>query len=154
MKEDSNLLLIEKVLMLKELNIFSETPEPILASIAHLVKEDHFAAKEEIFNEGDLGNSMYVIFRGSVHIHKGNHLLETFKEKDFFGELSLLDTETRSATAIAATDCILFRIEQESFYDLVDSQPEVVKGILKILCRRLRKMNERLMLKEPETLTK
>lgn len=143
--ERSSLLLIEKVLLLKTIGIFSETPEPILAAIAHLVKEEDFSQDEEIFREGEEGNCMYVIFRGSIRIHKGEQTLATLHEKDFFGELSLLDTETRSAAATAITECRLFRIEQDSFYDLLESQPEMVKGILKALCKRLRDMNEKLL---------
>lgn len=139
------LILIEKVIVLKSLSIFSDTPETILAEIAHLVEEIELPKDAVIFKEGDIGNCMYIIFRGTVRIHKGNQTLATFNEKEFFGELSLLDPETRSASATALTDCFLLKIDEEPIYDLFESRPEVVKGIIKILCQRIRTMNQKLI---------
>jgi CRP-like cAMP-binding protein len=143
-QELSGLLLIEKVLLLKSLSVFSDTPETILAEMAHLLKEVEYTEGTSIVKEGETGNCMYIIFRGEVKITKGKELLATLKEKDFFGELSLMDTETRSATATAANDCILFRLDQEPFYDLMESRPEVVRGVIQILCKRLRMANQRI----------
>ena len=143
--QHSGLLLIEKVLLLKSLSIFNETPEPILAEIAHLMVDVQVADKEDIVKEGEVGNCMYIISRGLVHVNKGNQLLAKLVDRDFFGELSLLDTETRSATVTAAAECSLFRIDQEPFYDLIESRPEVVKGVIKILCKRIRSTNEKLI---------
>ena|SRR6516164_7997093 len=141
----SGLMLIERVLLLKSLSIFSETPENILAEIVYLMVESNIPAGTRIVQEGESGNCMYIIFDGKVNIHKQNQALAVLGEKDFFGELSLLDTETRSATATAETDCILFRIDQEPFYDMMESRPEVVKGVIKILCRRIRSVNQKLL---------
>jgi CRP/FNR family cyclic AMP-dependent transcriptional regulator len=60
-----------------------------------------------------------------------------------FGELSLLDSETRSATATTQSDCFLFKIDQEPFYELLEARPEVARGFIKILCQRLRAQNEK-----------
>jgi CRP-like cAMP-binding protein len=144
----SGLLLIERVLLLKSLSIFSDTPENILAEIVHLMVESNVTAGNAIVREGETGNCMYIIFDGKVKIHKQNQVLASLGEKDFFGELSLLDTETRSATVTAVTDCILFRIDQEPFYDMMESRPEVVRGVMRILCQRIRSINQKLM--EPQ----
>jgi CRP-like cAMP-binding protein len=60
------LLLIEKVLILKSLPIFRETPENILADLAPLMEEEEFEQDTLIFNEGEIGDCMYIIHRGSV----------------------------------------------------------------------------------------
>jgi CRP-like cAMP-binding protein len=65
------------------------------------------------------------------------------KEKEVFGELSLIDAESRSASVKAHSDCYLFKIDQEPFYELLDSRPEIAKGFLKMLCKRLRILNEK-----------
>ena len=93
------LLLLEKVLVLKSLAIFSETPETILSELAPLMQEEEAEAGTVLFNEGDIGDCMYIIYKGDVKIHKGSTTLAILQEKDVFGELSLLDSETRSATA-------------------------------------------------------
>lgn len=140
---NGNLLLIEKVLILKSANIFKATPENILAEVAQIMDEIEYEEDAEIFKENTVGDCMYIVHKGSVRIHKGNKTLAVLDEKEVFGELALLDTETRSAGAIANTDCSLFKIEQEPFYDLMEARPEVAQGIIKMLCKRLRAQNER-----------
>ena len=142
--ETPRLLLIERVFLLKSLPLFNETPETILAEMAHLMQEVEIPQGTGIVKEGEPGNCMYIIHRGEVRIHKGQQILALLKEKDFFGELSLLDTETRSASATAEIDCVLFHIDQDPFYDLIESRPEVVKGVIRILCKRLRAANEKI----------
>ena len=139
----NRLLLVEKVLLLKSLNIFKDTPENILADLAPLMQEIHYEPGIEIFREGETGDCMYIIEQGNVKIHKGNTTLAILKDREVFGELSLLDADTRSATATTDTDCNLYKIDQEPFYELLDERPEVAKGFIKILCERLRAMNEK-----------
>ncbi|MFZ1263974.1 MAG: cyclic nucleotide-binding domain-containing protein, partial [Chitinophagaceae bacterium] len=105
------LLLFEKVLILKSLAIFSESPETILSELAPLMQEEEFEKGAILFSEGDIGDCMFVIYKGEVKIHKGSTTLAVLKEKEVFGELSLLDSETRSASATANTDCFLFKID-------------------------------------------
>ncbi len=137
--------MIEKVLILKSLDLFKDTPENILADLAPLMHEIEYEQGSVIFKEGETGDCMYVIHKGSIRIHKGSTTLAILPEKEVFGELSLLDADTRSATATANIDCILFKIDQEPFYELMDERPEVAKGFIKILCQRLRIMNEKSM---------
>ena len=137
------LLLLEKVLILKSLSIFKDTPEHILAELAPLMEEEEYEQNTVIFREEEMGDCMYILYKGEVKIHKGNTALAILNEKEVFGELSLLDAETRSASATANTDCVLFRINQEPFYELVETRIEVVRGFIKILCQRLRAQNEK-----------
>ncbi|RYF96910.1 MAG: cyclic nucleotide-binding domain-containing protein [Chitinophagaceae bacterium] len=141
--QSNNLLLVEKVLILKSLSIFRDTPEHILADLAPLMQEEEFEQNTLIFPEGEIGDCMYIIYHGDVKIHKGGTTLAILKEKEVFGELALLDAEVRSASATTNSDCVLFRIEQEPFYELIENRPEVAKGFIKILCQRLRAQNEK-----------
>lgn len=131
------------MLILKALSIFKDTPEHILADLAPLMEEEEYEQGTLIFREGEIGDCMYIIHQGEVNIHKGGTTLAILKEKEVFGELSLLDAEVRSASATTHTDCLLFRIEQEPFYELIDNRPEVARGFIKILCQRLRAQNEK-----------
>lgn len=144
--EKAKLLLIEKVLVLKALSIFKDTPEYTLTGVAEIMEEIEYEEGVSIFKEGDVGDSMYIIYKGKVRIHKGNKTLIVLDEKEVFGELSLLDSETRSASATAETDCFLFRLEQEPFYDILEARPEVAQGIIRMLCKRLRRQNEKSVL--------
>ena len=137
------LLLPEKVLLLKSLSIFGETPETILTELAPLMQEEQVEEGTVIFKEEDPGDCMYIIFSGDIHIHWRKTTLAVLHQNQVFGELSLLDAETRSATATAKTDCILFKIDQEPFYELINTRPEIARGFIKILCARLRTLNEK-----------
>lgn len=137
------LLLVEKVLILKSLGIFKDTPENILADLAPLMQEEDFEQGTLLFKEGEIGDCMFIIQSGEIRIHKGQSTLAILREKEVFGELSLLDAETRSASATCQTDCTLFRIDQEPFYELIESRPEVARGFIKMLCKRLRAQNEK-----------
>lgn len=140
-KSESSLLIIEKVLLLKSLALFSETPETVLVEVAEVLEEEEVLKGTHIFNSGDAGSCMYIIFKGEVLIHLNNQSLAQLKDGEIFGELSLLDTETRSAGAKALADSILLKLDQEAFYEIMESRIEVAKGIIKTLCRRLRNQN-------------
>jgi HEAT repeat protein len=140
-EEGPMLLTIEKVMILRSVQIFAETPDSVLAEIAAILKQVEVAAGVTIFNKGDTGDCLYVIGSGKVRIHDGDLTLTTLGERDIFGELALLDAEPRSATATAETPTRLFRVDQEAFYDLMADRIEVVRGILRVLCRRVRAKN-------------
>lgn len=137
------MLLIEKVLLLKSTPIFRETPEPDLIDTAAIAEEMQVDAGSVIFKKGDLGKCMYIIQSGKVNIHDGDHILAVLEENDIFGELSLLDEETRSASATCAEDCLLLKLDQEPFYEILADNINVLKGILNTLSKRLRALDEK-----------
>jgi CRP/FNR family cyclic AMP-dependent transcriptional regulator len=98
---------------------------------------------EIIFREGDPGKHMYVILDGGVEIRKrtgekSSRTMITLKKGDIFGEMAVVEGKPRSATAIAATDCRLLRLDEEAFYDLVLKNPDFAVKMIKTLSSRLR----------------
>jgi len=138
----NNLLDIEKVIILKGTSLFSETPENILVDIAGIVKEERFEEGQQIMLKGEMGFCMYIICEGEIKIHDKDLTFTTLGNRDFFGELALLDPEPRSASATAMKDSLVLRLDQEAFYELMSERTEVAKGILKVLCRRIRHQND------------
>ena len=147
------MLLIEKVLTLRSSEIFHNTPESDLIELAGVLDELYLNPDETLFRKGDTGESMYFIYKGSIRIHDENLTLAVLEDNDIVGELSILDAETRSASATALTNSILLKLEQEPFYDIMMANAEVLKGILKTLGRRLRLMDAKLVAfkKAPQT---
>jgi CRP-like cAMP-binding protein len=135
------MLIIEKILLLKNSDIFKRCSEVDLIDIASICEESHVDKGVTLFKKGDTGNCMYFIYSGQVSIHEGEHQLAVLAENEIFGELSLLDSESRSASATTVTDCILLKIEQEPFYDVIATSTEILKGIMRTLCRRLREQD-------------
>jgi len=135
------MLLIEKILLLKNSDIFKRCSEVDLIDIASICIENHIDKGVTLFNKGDTGNCMYFIYSGQVSIHDGEHQIALLAENEIFGELSLLDSDSRSASATTVSDCILLKIEQEPFYDVIATSTEILKGIMRTLCRRLREQD-------------
>jgi ATP/ADP translocase/HEAT repeat protein len=136
--EPSMLLTIEKVLILKTVSIFAETPEEILAEVAAILEEVEVQAGETILHKDDVGRCMYIIVDGRVRIHNGDHVIAYLGARDIFGELAVLDAEPRSASATVEVDTQLFRLDQDALYELMTDRFEVARGIIRVLCRRVR----------------
>lgn len=134
----------ERVMVLKNTDLFAETPENVLSSIAPIMKEVNYVEGQTIFKKGDLGTSMFVIYEGEVGIYDGQVQLAAFGRGDVFGELALLDAEPRSAAVVTLSDVQLFRVDQADFYDLMDERGEVLRNIIRILCQRIRNQNTKL----------
>lgn len=135
------MLLIEKVLILKSSAIFQDTAESELVELAEVLKEEFYEPHNTIFTKGSTGSCMYFIYKGKIRIHDGSHTLAVLEEQDIVGELSILDAESRSASATTMEDCILLKLEQEPFYEIMMNNVDVLKGILRTLCKRLRASN-------------
>ncbi|MCE7064701.1 cyclic nucleotide-binding domain-containing protein [Dyadobacter sp. CY326] len=137
---------MERVIVLKNTQLFSQTPENVLSSIAPIMKEITYSDSQEIFAKGDPGDSMYIIYTGQIGIYDGKKQLALFDKGEIFGELALLDSEPRSATTVAETDALVFRIDQEDFFELMEERDEILKNVLRILCQRIRAQNEKMRL--------
>ncbi len=128
------LLTIEKVLILKSVNIFSSVPEAQLVDLATIVESVEFDAGEIIMQKGDLGSSMYIVADGKVRIFDGEQELGILGDRTVFGDLAALDPEPRAASVQAVEDCTLLCIEGESLYELMAGNREVTRGIVQVLC--------------------
>jgi hypothetical protein len=139
-KEGANVVLstIENLIILKTVSIFSETPDEVLAEAASILEEVEMKAGETIFEKGDMDNCMYIIIEGRVRVHDGERTLAHLGDRDVFGEMAVLDPQPRSASVTAIADTRLFRLDQELFYELMADRIEVVRGIIRVLTRRLR----------------
>ena len=98
---------------------------------------------EIIFREGEPGQHMYVILDGLVEIRKktgekSTRTMITLKKGDIFGEMAVVERKARSATAIAASDCRLLRLDEEAYFELVQKNPDFAVKMIKTLSSRLR----------------
>ena len=130
---------VEKVLFLKRIDLFSQIVSEDLAQIAQITEEMHIEEGEEVFHEGETGNTLFFIVDGQVRIHRGGTTLATLGERSVFGEMSLLDMEPRSATVTVVDDVTLLRIERDDFHDILAEKAEIAQGIIMVLSRRLRR---------------
>jgi CRP-like cAMP-binding protein len=131
-------LTIERVLLLKSTEVFSEVPEQGLLELAAVVQEVEARASERIIEKGEIGSSLYIIVDGKVRVHDGDQELRVLGSREIFGELAALDPEPRSASVTALEDTLLFKLDEHVLYEMMAENQALTRGIIRILCRRLR----------------
>ena len=101
-----------------------------------------FPAGATIFKEGSEGDFMYVIVEGRIRLSLHNEDIGEESPGGIVGEMALLDSDKRSATATALTDCLLAPINLHSFKLLIKHTPDFALHVMKVLADRLRLANE------------
>jgi CRP/FNR family transcriptional regulator, cyclic AMP receptor protein len=97
-----------------------------------------------LFGEGEPGDTMFVVLDGAVEVTHGGRLIETIGPGGLIGELALIDTAPRSATAITATPSRLVAVDRQEFTFLVQEHPTFALQVMKVMAERLRRANERM----------
>jgi CRP/FNR family transcriptional regulator, cyclic AMP receptor protein len=100
---------------------------------------------ETLFSEGDLGDALYIVSRGTVRIiHGENVIYEDVQAGGILGEMAIVDEGApRSASAIAESYAELIRVDASQFVTLIMSAPNFALMVMRVMARRLRRMNER-----------
>ena len=101
----------------------------------------NFKAGDVIFKQGDPARELFVIQSGKIDIRLGERVLVTLDGYDIFGEMALVDSAPRSATAIAATDATVVPVGEKQFLFLVSQTPHFALNVMRVLARRLRAGN-------------
>lgn len=134
---------VEKVLFLKSIDLFSQIPGEDLARVALIASEVDFDRGDTLMSEGEIGDSMYLILEGQVEVTKGGLGVTELGRRECVGEMAILDSEPRSATVQATAPTQALKLEREDFYELLYERMDIARGIIKVLCRRLRETTAR-----------
>ncbi|HLY50749.1 MAG TPA: cyclic nucleotide-binding domain-containing protein [Solirubrobacteraceae bacterium] len=98
----------------------------------------NFSAGEVIFDQGEPGDSMYIVRGGTVALKDGDRMVEHVSAPGLFGEMALIENEPRSLTAAAETDAELVEIPARHFWVLVHETPHFAQLVMGVMARRLR----------------
>lgn len=134
---------------LRSVPLFARLDEKTLEGLLQLTRRRRASKDTVIFHEKEIGDTLFIILHGKVKVaifgDDGKEVtLSTLSEGDFFGELSLLDSEPRSATTVAVEDCDLLTLQREEFQRAVDGDPRLSASLLHVLVTRLRKANHQI----------
>ena len=129
--------------LLQSVPLFEKLHEDERALLANQLDEVMFQAGQLIFKRGDPGGSIFIVASGEVEIfvedNTGQRIVfETAKTGDFFGELSLLDGDPRSASSLAISDTRALRVDREDLQMLFTRHPSAAMDVLAVMGRRLR----------------
>ncbi len=116
-----------------------------LARISKVGEIESYNAGEDIVREGSLGDALFLILSGEVAVHRGPQTFATLSAGEFFGEMSLVEPASRSATVTAMSATFLFRLPHDALRTMLTENPEVANVLLvqivKTLSERLRRAN-------------
>jgi len=141
----------ELVKFLREVPLFSELTREESDDLLEVVEEISLPAKRIIFQEGDKGDSLFIIKSGRIKISKKylkgeEKTLALLGPKSIFGEMALLEDSGRSASATAEDDVKLLELSRKDLDGLAEMNPfagfKIMFGIARVLSFRLRKMDE------------
>jgi CRP-like cAMP-binding protein len=101
-------------------------------------------AGQVLFKNGDRGGSMYILMSGTLTIRSGSVVYEDVGPGGMIGEMGIVETNmARSAMVYALTSAELVEISQQRFLALVDETPSFALAVMRVLSRRLRRMDDR-----------
>lgn len=135
--------------LLRQVPLFSGLDDEDMQSLIGAVTRRKYPKDAVIFFESDPGDAMFMILGGRVKVtilsDDGREIiLSILGDRDFFGEMALLDNEPRSATAIAVQETEVAVIHQKDFLSIVEKRPRVAINLLSALSDRLRKANHQI----------
>lgn len=139
------MIALEKLLLLKSVTFFKETPDDLLLQLAiFALQEKNMQAGELIVQKNDIDTAMYIIVAGKVKIHDGDLLIKELNEREIFGELAALSLSPRISSVSALTDGLLLKMDSNDLYEMMSLDIGLAKGVIKGLCERIQSMSTQL----------
>lgn len=133
--------------IIKSIPLFSELSDKELEKVNQVASRQRYHKDNLILIEEEVGSTMFIILEGRVKISRISDdgrevILSILSDGDFFGEMSLLDGNTRSANVTAIEESELLVIRREEFLQLLKDFPQIAINLLKELAQRIRKSDE------------
>lgn len=135
--------------LFRQVPLFAGLEDEDLESLIAVANRRKYPKDGVIFFENDVGDALFMILSGRIKVtilsDDGREIiLAMLSDADFFGEMSLLDNEPRSATAISLQETEMVVLHQRDFLTIVEKRPRVLINLLSVLSARLRKANQQI----------
>ena len=134
---------------LKSVNIFSDLSDSELKSIQELCKTRKYPKNSMIILEEEMGDVVFIVMSGTVKITRVNDegkevILAMLGSGEVFGEMAILDGESRSANALSQENCEVVTINREDFLNLLKTNNKVALNLMTEFAIRLRKSDQQI----------
>lgn len=126
----------QTTLFLRESELFALLDEATLAALVEQAPVLVYGTDEVVVRQGEAGSSLFVVLKGHLVVAIDGAVVGAIKHGSFFGEMSLLTGEPRSATVRAACEVWLAEITKETMEPILRANPAVLEGISAILAQR------------------
>jgi CRP-like cAMP-binding protein len=144
--EKPQLSTMEVLIFLKKVALFGDFELEELLNLVAITSEVEVKAGENIIAEGESGSSAYVIVSGMVEVYRkttrGDVILATLEQAQYFGEMAIIENEPRSASVRARGDCRLLRLDGRQFRRMMESNAVLSFRLVQVFSRRLRRMSQ------------
>lgn len=132
---------------LSHIRMFEHLNEDDRVALANVIDESKLSAGQTLFHAGDPGDSLFIVREGEVELYIKDTVgqkivLTTAQAGDMFGELAMLDSGPRTATALALTDCEVLVLDRDDLVLLFQRKPEAALHMLGALSGLTRKADE------------
>jgi len=140
---------MERLLALREVPIFAHLRLDQLESIQRAMREETYVQGEVVVREGEPGHELFLLLEGRVDVWSGwggphAKLLNQLAAVSWFGEMAVLDDETRTATAVVTQDARIATLGGDRLKELVFAMPEIAFEIFREMIARVRRAEKRL----------
>ncbi len=140
---------MEKIELLQSVSLFWDLSDNQLGYIANQMIPKKYSQGEYFFLEDSEGEQCFFVINGSVKVTRLSKegrevILAILNEGEFFGEMSLLDGDSRSANVIALEDTKVFTLNRQDFLNVIKENPVIAIQLIKVLGQRLRKSDRQI----------
>jgi CRP-like cAMP-binding protein len=138
--------LTDKILYLKNIEIFTDLSVNELAAVASVTEEAAFNAMEMVFREGEFGDTLFLILEGEVAVIKDCNAEREFEldrigPGDYFGEMALFGDDRRSATIRVKKNARFLTLNKQELQEIVREFPQIALHVCRVLSVRIRRLH-------------
>jgi CRP-like cAMP-binding protein len=126
---------------LRPVPLFRGLRKATLFEVARRSAEVTYSPGATVVREGDLGDALYIVVQGTVSVRRDDRVVAQLTAGDYFGEISLIDGEPRSATVVAVDDVLLLTLSSSDFDSLLNV-PYVARAVMKNLASLFREATD------------
>lgn len=139
----------EEVELLRQIPLFAKIEPSKLKLLAFTSERLKFKADEELFHQGDIGDSAYIVIGGQADVilstDRGEVVVSTVKRNDIVGEVAILCDVPRTASVKAKEDLEVLKISKDLFFRMISEFPQMSVEIMRELAARLDRTTDQLM---------
>lgn len=136
------MMIIERVLLLQSIELFTDVTTEQLAFIAAIAEEVSVETGDIIYRENDPPDGLYAVISGAIAATRGQTVIERIGPNGSFGVWALFDNEPRLTGAEATEPSRLLFVRRDDFFDVLSSHIDIMQGIFKQLAMRLRRLTK------------
>jgi CRP-like cAMP-binding protein len=134
------LTVIERVLLLQGIELFSGVNSEQLSFLAAIAREVEVGPGKVLYREDDDPDGLYVVVSGAVNMKRGVEQIDRIGPNGAFGVWALFDNQPRLTTAETAEETRLLFVPRDDFYDVLSDHVDIVEGLFRHLVQRLRRL--------------